>query len=172
MKESDYSHFKRNDFLEKLKEILNFQNTIEDIDKNILGHEYVITIDNFMKIILIYYRIILNINVILMGDTCYGKTLLITKLNNEKTIDKKFKLNIHGGYIDEQIIERIEEINENGSEEDNNKIWVFIDEIKTCKSMGIFKEIIFNNFGREKIEKKYNIFTVYYLHSYGIIHID
>ena len=43
--------------------------------------KYVITIDNFRKMVLILYRIIANIPVILMGETGCGKTALIKKLN-------------------------------------------------------------------------------------------
>ena len=52
-----------------------------------------------------------------MGETGCGKTLLISKiyelLNNGETIQKENKLNIHRGFTDEDIIEKIKKINNN-----------------------------------------------------------
>ena len=45
------------------------------------NNNYVITNDNFKKMVLLYYRIVANVPVIIMGDTGCGKTALITKLN-------------------------------------------------------------------------------------------
>jgi len=38
------------------------------------NNEYVITIDNFKKMILLIYRILADVPVIIMGDTGCGKT--------------------------------------------------------------------------------------------------
>ena len=85
-----------------------------------------------------------------MGETGCGKTLLISKiyelLNNGET---------HWGFTDEDIIKKIKIINDNAKEsiEKNKKIWVFIDEINTCKSIGLFNEIICNHScNKEKLE--------------------
>ena len=126
------------------------ESNLESLEK-IIGKEYVITVDNFRKMVKIYYRIISNINIIIMGETGCGKTLLIKKiyelLNNGRSIEDKYILNIHGGFTDEDIIERIKKINieVNSMKNLNKKIWVFIDEINSCKSMGLFSEIICNH---------------------------
>ena len=119
---------------------------------DILGKDYVITVDNFRKMVKIYYRIISNLNLIIMGETGCGKTLLISKiyelLNNGRNIQTDNKLNIHGGFTDDDIIKKIKIINENAKKISNKKktkIWVFIDEINSCKSMGLFNEIICNH---------------------------
>ena len=150
-------------YLSKLKEIFNLENPISEKEKNesnselesldkILGEEYVLTVDNFRKMVKIYYRLISNINLIIMGETGCGKTLLISKLyellNNGEKINSDYKINIHGGFTDEDIIKKIEKINNEINQKenlDNKKIWVFIDEINTCKSMGLFSEIICNH---------------------------
>ena len=81
------------EFLDILKKVLNLENPVEK--KSMINEEtnlislleiierdkYVITIDNFRKMILILYRILANIPVILMGETGCGKTALIKKLN-------------------------------------------------------------------------------------------
>ena len=120
----DYKNFEKKKYLSELKEILDLNNPIDDEEKekthselksldDILGKEYVITPDNFRKMIKIYYRFISNINLILMGETGCGKTLLIFKLyqllNNGEEI-KDYKLNIHGGFTDEDIIKEIEKL--------------------------------------------------------------
>jgi len=141
--------------------IFNLDNPIEEKDPNnpelksldeILG-EYVITIDNFRKMVKIYFMYISNINLIIMGETGCGKTLLISKIyellnNGEKLKENDNKINIHGGITDEDIIKRIEDINDKANKVSSickNKIWVFIDEINACKSMGLFNEIICNH---------------------------
>ena len=49
--------------------------------------------------------------------------------------------NIHSGRTDEEIIIKMNEINKKASDNGVEKIWIFLDEINTCKSMGLFSEI-------------------------------
>ena len=141
----------QNQFLEELKKIMSIDNPIEDNRSNkkklkalktILGN-YVINSDNFIKMALIYYRINANIPVIIMGETGCGKTSLIKKLNeiqnNGKSTLKIF--NIHSGITEHDIINKMEEINKEAKQNEEEKIWLFFDEINTCKSMGILSEI-------------------------------
>ena len=114
--------------------------------------------------ILILLRIRSNIPVIMMGETGCGKTSLIRKLSeliNNGSSEKMKILNIHAGVNDKDIIEFIEkkvkneaeelEIRENIIKEEKKKkgldytpkkIWVFLDEINTCKSMGLISELM------------------------------
>ena len=85
-----------------------------------------------------------------MGETGCGKTLLISKiyelLNNGDKLNENYKINIHGGYTDEDITKKILAINQEINKENiNKKNWVFIDEINACKSMSLFNEIICNH---------------------------
>ena len=71
------------DYLKRIKEILNLPYTEKELlsiieEKN---NNYVITNDNFKKMVLLVYRIIADVPVIIMGDTGCGKTALITVLN-------------------------------------------------------------------------------------------
>jgi midasin (ATPase involved in ribosome maturation) len=59
-----------------LGKLKSLKSILEEKDEN-----YVITNDNFRKMILLIYRIKANVPVIIMGDTGCGKTMLITKLN-------------------------------------------------------------------------------------------
>ena len=142
------------DFLTTLKLILNLKNPVEPSENNSLislkeiieEDSYVITRDNFRKMILILYRIISNIPVILMGETGCGKTALIKKLNQllNNGILKLEIVNIDPSYQDNDIIKKINEINEKSKEFGNNEFWVFFDELNTCDSLALFTEIFIN----------------------------
>jgi len=137
------------------------QNKIKSLEE--ITYNYAFTSDNFIKIILILLRLRANIPVIMMGETGCGKTALIKKLselkNNGEGNQMKI-LNIHAGTTDEDIIKFIEEIlpeaealelvedeikkkrTEQGFLYEKKKIWVFLDEINTCKSMGLISELM------------------------------
>ena len=135
-----------------------YKQSLEEIANN-----YVFTPDNFVKMILILIRIRSNIPVILMGETGCGKTSLIKKLfelKNYGSHEYLEILNIHAGTNDKDIIDFIRKINDKSkrlykSQEDERekakksgmlyeekKIWVFLDEINTCKSMGLISELM------------------------------
>ena len=133
--------------------------SLEEIAEN-----YVFTSDNFTKMIFILMRIKSNVPVIMMGETGCGKTALIRKLselmNNGET-DKMKILNIHAGTSDQEIIDfiqqkvipasilltqselehKIDNLNQNKIYFEK-KIWVFLDEINTCNSMGLISELM------------------------------
>ena len=140
----------------------NVKNEILSLEE--IAGNYVFTADNFVKMILILLRIRSNIPVIMMGETGCGKTALIRKLSemkNNGSPDKMKILNIHAGTSDKDIIEFInkkvipdaKEIIEKEKPEkvrcekigflfEETKIWVFLDEINTCKSMGLISELM------------------------------
>ena len=166
--------FEKKIFLEELRNILAVQNPVTNEEKrktnsNLKSFEeitanYVITPDNFIKMVLILLRIRSNIPVIMMGETGCGKTFLIRKLSELKNNgnSKKMRiLNIHAGTDDQDIINFIEKdaipfaeelkyqnkkarkINqEKGILFEDQKLWVFLDEINTCKSMGLISELM------------------------------
>ena len=159
-------------FLERLKQILHLENDLEkdegdkksllsilDQDKN----NYVITEDNYKKMVLLVYRIKANVPVIIMGETGCGKTSLIIKLsqilnNGEKLVEI---INIHPGITDEDICKRMKEINGKATKQEyinkekniKKELWVFFDEINTCLSLSLLTEIFINRtFNGEKLE--------------------
>ena len=166
----NYKKYSQKQFLKELKDILDITNPIEKDEKNskisleeITGN-YVFTADNFAKMALILLRIRSNIPVIMMGETGCGKTSLIRKLaemKNDGNADKMKILNIHAGTTDQDIIDFIEkkvnneakeltlkelerkkECKKKGLKFIEKKIWVFLDEINTCKSMGLISELM------------------------------
>ena len=117
-----------------------FQITNDEYDK------YVITEDNFRKMILILYRIIANIPVILMGETGCGKTTLIKKLNqllNNGELKLKI-LDINPSFDDNKLIDEMSKINEDAKKNIEEMYWVFFDELNTCDSLSLITEIFIN----------------------------
>ena len=149
-------------YLKRMKELLNIKNEVEkDVGElkslmSILkqdGNNYVITNDNFKKMILLIYRIKANVPVILMGETGCGKTALITKLyqilNNGKLTVQI--INIHPGIDDESLCEIMNKKVEIADKQKDNEVWLFFDEINTCKSLSLLTEIFINRtyFGKK-----------------------
>ncbi|ORX81683.1 hypothetical protein BCR32DRAFT_244734 [Anaeromyces robustus] len=140
---------------------------LEDIVKS-----YVFTEDNFIKLILISLRIRASIPIIMMGETGCGKTSLIkiiAKLKNIKMITfnihagievkdiidflKKYKLFENENLNNIENLEYGTDQNNDDSEnsddneqddifENKNELWIFLDEINTCNSLGLITEII------------------------------
>ena len=166
----NYKKYTQKQFLIELKDILDIKNPVEKEIGNprksleeICGN-YVFTADNFVKMILILLRIRANIPIIMMGETGCGKTSLIRKLSelkNDGNGDKMKILNIHAGTNDKDIInfinqkvipesvelaikelERKNQYEKMGLIFEEAKIWVFLDEINTCKSMGLISELL------------------------------
>ena len=153
------------DYLLKIKEILNLPNAVEETvgDKMSLlsildfkSDNYVITNDNFKKMVLLVYRIKANVPVIIMGETGCGKTALITKLsqllNNGKILVEI--INIHPGITDKYICDTMKKINQK-AEKQKDEIWVFFDEINTCLSLSLLTEIFINRtFNGQKLNER------------------
>ena len=152
-------------YLKRLKNILYLPNDLEkDIDNNksllsILEKgstdNYVITDDNYKKMILLIYRIKANVPVIIMGETGCGKTSLIKKLsqilNNGEELVKV--ININPAITDEKIMDEMKKMNEEAKKQEKKELWVFFDEINTCLSLSLLTEIFINRtFNGEKLE--------------------
>ena len=153
----DYNSSK--DYLQRIKEVLNLPFNIESLLSIIeaKNNNYVITNDNFKKMVLLVYRIIANIPVIIMGDTGCGKTALITKLNQilnngESTLEI---INIHPGITDDKLCQKMEEVDKKAESLKckNKELWVFFDEMNTCLSLSLLTEIFIN---RTYNGKKFN----------------
>ena len=165
----DYSKFTQTDFLEELKSILGIMNPIEKKEDNDemkslseITKDYVFTEDNFIKMCLILIRLRAKIPVIMMGETGCGKTSLIRKLSEMQNNGNCLLMidNIHAGHTNEDIINFIEtkvipeaknlsekekiikEKYKFGQLYEEKKLWVFFDELNTCKYMDLLSEII------------------------------
>ena len=83
---------KSNDF----KKLFDERRPVEKIYKKLIDvvGSYVFTGDNFVKMILILYRISANIPVIMMGETGYGKTSLIRIISELKMNEIKIFMQV------------------------------------------------------------------------------
>ena len=152
-------------YLKRLKQILHLENDLKSL-LSILDQDkinYVITEDNYKKMVLLVYRIKANVPVIIMGETGCGKTSLIVKLsellNNGK--NKVEIINIHPGITEDEICKRMKIINNKAKEQEfinkeknkKEELWAFFDEINTCLSLSLLTEIFINRtFNGEKLE--------------------
>ena len=86
------------------------------------NNEYVITIDNFKKMILLIYRILADVPVIIMGDTGCGKTTQITKLNQLLNNGKKTLeiIDINPAISDEFLCKKLDLMNKISNEQMKN----------------------------------------------------
>ena len=147
-------------YLDILKEILELKTSVEKLQEIIDKDKYVITNDNFRKMVLILYRIVVSdIPVILMGETGCGKTTLIRKLNqliNDGKENLKI-INIHPGITDDILIDTMQKINKEAGKLNDN-LWVFFDELNTCDSLSLLTEIFINrSFQGTKLAKNIKI---------------
>ena len=113
-----------------------------------LQHGYVITVDNLLKMLSVSMRMKCGLPVIVMGETGCGKSSLMRSMCAVLGW-RLHTLNIHGGMDDVMVIAWVkgvlatiaaaETVNEWGEAQTDV---VFLDEVNTCNSMGLFKEML------------------------------
>jgi hypothetical protein len=114
--------------------------------------DYVVTIDNLLKLMSIQQRLKYGLPVILMGETGCGKTALVKFLS--KTLHfRLMTLDIHGGITDKAIIEFLDKaVEESASnEQDQRGVLVFFDEINAANCMALFKTVIIDRVYGNKV---------------------
>ncbi|CAF3907546.1 unnamed protein product, partial [Rotaria sp. Silwood2] len=121
-------------------DVMTFQIDIAERLKN----EYVLTPDNFVKMLLIYMRVESGIPVLIMGETGCGKTALIQFLCQKVLDDDLEVFRMHAGVQDDKIIETVQSYKRQAEEcqNQNKRLWIFFDEFNTTSNIGLLKEII------------------------------
>ncbi len=137
----DYAHL---ELLEKLLNIVGKQFMLDFIGHS---HKYILTADNFLKMILIIIRSRCHVPIVIMGETGCGKTSLVKFLSTEIMQEGFETINFHAGVKEEHIINEMNKFIPKAiaCAPNGNKLWVFLDEINTCDSMGLITEIICQN---------------------------
>ena len=138
-----------------------------DEKKKEIANNYVLTLDNVLKMAMIFMRGKAKIPIVVMGESGCGKTALVRFLA-KVVLDEEFHvLNIHAGIGNDEIVKFMEDkvlkcsINElkdtQEKDYDNDEqlkpfvfasnnpqksTWVFFDEFNTSNSLGLIKEIV------------------------------
>ncbi|CAF4074192.1 unnamed protein product [Rotaria sordida] len=109
-----------------------------------LKNEYVLTPDNFVKMLLIYMRVQSGIPVLIMGETGCGKTALIQFLCQKILDDDLEVFRMHAGIDVDKLITTVQSYIKQAQEckTRNKRLWVFFDEFNTTSNIGLLKEII------------------------------
>ena len=157
----DYKNMPHEEFLHQIKKLFSLDKmTIDDLRQKCedLGN-YIFVADNFIKMVRILLNIEAKIPVILMGETGVGKTKLLEML---ATLYGKgnlhwHRLQIHAGTTDKKIVDFIEKVTEEEKDKNpNDIIWIFLDEINTCNSLGLITEIMCNHtYLGKKIDQRF-----------------
>ena len=150
------------DIKEKTEKVNNkIMQALPSIDE--IVDTYAFTSDNFIKMINILLRIRAKTPVILMGETGCGKTSLIKMISKLKKNNLMITFDIHAGITDKEIIEMLQHYGLLEGYENNLSniapnaydlmhkckkkgeefiVWLFLDQINTCNSMGLLTELM------------------------------
>jgi midasin (ATPase involved in ribosome maturation) len=102
----EYEKMEQNEIVEQILEMCVDESRKRVLRGQVDLNNIVFTLDNVMKLILIYLRIRANMPVLLMGETGVGKTSLIEYLG--KIIDAEcLTLNVHAGITEDEIINHV-----------------------------------------------------------------
>ncbi|ETO01000.1 hypothetical protein RFI_36441, partial [Reticulomyxa filosa] len=102
---------------------------------------YVLTLDNILKMVAIFMKIRTNTPVILMGETGCGKSCLIKFLSYAANV-KLIAVDVHGGFGRDDLRQVMKDCNTQMSRDNEPEMWVFLDEVNTSPDIGWFKELI------------------------------
>ena len=169
----NYNNYTQVQFLQELKEIFNVRNPVskKEITYNISLEEifgdYVITSENFFRMIILLLRISSNIPIIIMGEVGIGINSMIRKIfeiknNGSHGFLKYFNVNPEItnndiiNFVKNIVIPEAERIYNNEKEQrekckrmnlyfDETKLGIFFDNINLCKSMEVISELIVKN---------------------------
>ncbi|CAF4035636.1 unnamed protein product, partial [Rotaria sordida] len=110
----------------------------------ILEREYVITPDNYIKMLLVWLRVSSDVPIIIMGETGCGKTALINFLCHKILDDELYIFHIHAGITNRDITDTLEYqiVRADQLAKIGKQLWIFFDEFNTTKNVGLFKEIM------------------------------
>ena len=160
----DYSNLPQEELKKKLERVCKKRTDVyAQFNTSSIQDKYVLTPDNMLKMVLMMVQIEARVPVILMGETGCGKTMLIKYLAELSEVSLNV-LHLHAGTTEDEIerfvlsriqhilrkeqiqstIEESTELQEEGrvTEEDEQEIWLFFDEINTCDHLGLLTEIL------------------------------
>ena len=146
----DYKSLSHEEFLHEIKKLFSLDLMSYEEIKTLCetSGNYIFVSDNYIKMVRILLNIEAKIPTILMGETGVGKTKLMEILSTlyGKGNSKWKILQIHAGITDQDIVDFIDNITTEYEQDNNNDlVWIFLDEINTCNSLGLISEIMCNH---------------------------
>jgi hypothetical protein len=167
----NYREQSHQNLFEKLKEIFNFndepveykidlakfpnisstyKDNIENLNKKIgiianKLNNYVLSPDNFLKIILIHHKLKSNLPVVIMGETGVGKTSLISYMALKLLKTKFLVFNIHAGITQKSFLDQLDLYFLIADTYCTESLWIFFDEFNTSECMYLINEMICNS---------------------------
>eukprot|EP00340_Litonotus_pictus_P003631 CAMPEP_0170514816 /NCGR_PEP_ID=MMETSP0209-20121228/1354_1 /TAXON_ID=665100 ORGANISM="Litonotus pictus, Strain P1" /NCGR_SAMPLE_ID=MMETSP0209 /ASSEMBLY_ACC=CAM_ASM_000301 /LENGTH=2243 /DNA_ID=CAMNT_0010799049 /DNA_START=1681 /DNA_END=8409 /DNA_ORIENTATION=- len=139
-KENVLSNNSSSKLIQRLAQIMRTDNLVIENPNN-----YVMTADNFIKMLLISLRANSGVPIIIQGETGCGKTSLVKFLVEQILKEEMVVFNFHAGVTDTMIKERFlsnYKILADGLNDENLRLWIFLDEINTCNHVGLLSEIM------------------------------
>eukprot|EP01043_Picozoa_sp_COSAG02_P008916 COSAG02_NODE_294_length_25426_cov_719.561298_2_plen_6193_part_00 len=134
----NYKNISQKQAKELLCEIMH----VKEAEIGNIDDSFVLTIDNIMKMLAVWFRVGSKIPVVIMGETGCGKTFSISYLAAFLNI-AFHKLDVHGGISDEDVVDfMLTKVLPDCLMSPDQPVWCFLDEINTCDSLGLFKEMI------------------------------
>ncbi|MES1913549.1 MAG: hypothetical protein MHM6MM_005738 [Cercozoa sp. M6MM] len=112
-----------------------------DEHRGATAEQYVLTLDNLLKMLSIQLRWKARLPVLMSGETGCGKSSLIQQLCFYLGYSLR-TLNVHGGVDDSQVLTWVNvRVHEALSHTNMRFVW-FFDELNTCESLALFKSIL------------------------------
>ena len=133
----NYEHISQDNAKQLLCEIMD----VKPAEIGSVDESFVLTIDNIMKMLAVWFRVGSKIPVVIMGETGCGKTFSISYLAAFLNI-AFHKLDVHGGISDKDVVDFVRPVIDECLASPDTPVWCFLDEINTCDSLGLFKEMI------------------------------
>ena len=145
----DYSNMTDTELRAKLIKIVNpVRSTFEEKTPTTKVGTYVLTFDNFTKMILIYYKSLAKIPIVIMGETGCGKTALLQYFVKEILNEEILVFSINAGTTLESIDGYMQDAIAKAKKMPSKNLWIFFDEFNTTPCITYLCQII--------CEKRYN----------------
>ena len=143
---SDYSKMSNIELREKLIKIVDpIRSEGQGLNRSKYVSNYVLTFDNFTKMILIYYKSLAKIPIVIMGETGCGKTALLRYFVTEILQEELLVFSINAGTTLEAIDEYMQNAMEKAKKITPKNLWIFFDEFNTTPCITFLCQIICEN---------------------------
>ena len=120
---------------------------VKDVEKRIGKFSekgYLLTHDNYLKILMIFQRALLNIPIVIMGATGFGKTYMI-RFIAECLMNEEFVcITLHAGISEDDLTQSFRQAVDLANQElkNNKRVWVLFDEFNTSPLQCLVSEIM------------------------------